>query len=69
MTLSNGSQNEDKSAKFDFDINFIIETSTMETFVIHPEMLHWALYKSSIDTEPLSLTLHGLNACFIHQPP
>ena len=24
--------------------------------------------KSSIDIEPLSLTLHGVNACFIHHP-
>ena len=29
-------------------------------------MLLYVLYKSSIDIEPLSLTLHGLNACFIH---
>ena len=26
----------DKSAKFDFDVNFIIEPSTIEKFVIHP---------------------------------
>ena len=26
------------------------------------------LYKSSIDIEPLSSTLHGVNTCFIHHP-
>ena len=26
------------------------------------------LYKSLSDSEPLSLTLHGVNACFIHHP-
>ena len=31
-------------------------------------MLWYVLYKSSIDIEPLSLTLHGVNACFIHYP-
>ena len=31
-------------------------------------MLLYVLYKSSIDIEPLSLTLHGVNACFIHYP-
>ena len=31
-------------------------------------MLWYVLYKSSIDIEPLSLTLHGVNACFIHHP-
>ena len=31
-------------------------------------MLQYVLYKSSIDIEPLSLTLHGLNARFIHHP-
>ena len=31
-------------------------------------MLSYVLYKSSIDIEPLSLTLHGLNAHFIHHP-
>ena len=31
-------------------------------------MLQCALYKSSIDIEPLSLTLHGVNARFIHRP-
>ena len=36
MTLSNHSRNKDKSAKFDFDINFIIESSTVEKFVMHP---------------------------------
>ena len=29
-------------------------------------MVQCVLYKSSIDIEPLSLTLHGINACFIH---
>ena len=29
-------------------------------------MLYYVLYKSSFDIEPLSLTLHGVNACFIH---
>ena len=31
-------------------------------------MLWYVLYKSSIDIEPLSLTLHGVNAYFIHHP-
>ena len=31
-------------------------------------MLWYVLYKSSIDIEPLSLTLHGVNAWFIHHP-
>ena len=31
-------------------------------------MLQCVLYKSSIDIEPLSLTLHGVNACFINHP-
>ena len=31
-------------------------------------MLQYVLYKSSIDIEALSLTLHGVNACFIHHP-
>ena len=31
-------------------------------------MLWYVLYKSTIDIEPLSLTLHGVNACFIHHP-
>ena len=31
-------------------------------------MLQYVLYKSSIDIEPLSSTLHGVNACFIHHP-
>ena len=35
MTLSNLSGNEDKSAKFDFDINFIIELSTIGEFVMY----------------------------------
>ena len=35
MTLSNCSWNEDKSAKFDFDINFIIEPSIIEKFVMY----------------------------------
>ena len=34
MTFSNHSQNEDKSAKFDFDINFIIELSAVKKFVM-----------------------------------
>ena len=33
-----------------------------------PEMLLCVLYKSSVDIEPLSLTLHGVNAHFIHHP-
>ena len=36
MTLSNRSQNKEKSAKFDCDVNFIIEPSTIEKFVMHP---------------------------------
>ena len=36
MTLLNRSRNKDKSAKIDFDVNFIIEASTVEKFVIHP---------------------------------
>ena len=35
MILSNFSRNEDKSVKFDFDVNFIIELSTIEKFVMH----------------------------------
>ena len=31
-------------------------------------MLQCVLYKSSIDIEPLSSTLHGVNARFIHHP-
>ena len=31
-------------------------------------MLWYVLYKSTSDIEPLSLTLHGVNACFIHHP-
>ena len=31
-------------------------------------MLWYVLHKSSIDIQPLSLTLHGVNACFIHHP-
>ena len=31
-------------------------------------MLWYVLYKSSIDIEPLSSTLHGVNAHFIHHP-
>ena len=31
-------------------------------------MLWYVLYKSSIDIEPLSLTLYGVNTCFIHHP-
>ena len=31
-------------------------------------MLLYVLYKSSMDIEPLSSTLHGLNARFIHHP-
>ena len=31
-------------------------------------MLQYVLYKSSIVIEPLSLTLHGINARFIHHP-
>ena len=31
-------------------------------------MPYCVLYKSSIDSEPLSSTLHGVNACFIHHP-
>ena len=31
-------------------------------------MLLYVLYKSSMDIEPLSSTLHGLNAHFIHHP-
>ena len=34
--FQNRSRNEDKSAKFDFDINFIIEPSTVEKFIMHP---------------------------------
>ena len=60
---------EDKSTKFDFDVNFIIEPSTVEKIVMHLWMLQCVLYKSSTDTEPLSATLHGVNTCFIHQPP
>ena len=29
-------ENKDKSAKFDFDVNFIIELSIVEKFVIRP---------------------------------
>ena len=36
LTLSNHNQNKDESAKFDFDINYIIELSTIEKFVMHP---------------------------------
>ena len=70
MTLSNHRRNEDKSTNFDFDINFIIEPLSIEKFVMHPLMLQCALYKSSFDIEPLSLTLHGytVSTCFIHQP-
>ena len=32
-------------------------------------MLQCVLYKLSINIEPLSLTLHGVNTRFIHQPP
>ena len=35
---------------------------------MHPYMLYYVLYKSAIDIEPLSLTLHGVNTCFIHNP-
>ena len=66
MTLSNRSQNEDKSVKFDIDVNFIIEPSTVEKFIMHSWMLQCVLYKSSFDIEPLSSTLHGVNARFIH---
>ena len=31
-------------------------------------MLYYVLYKSSIDIESLSSTLHGVNAHFIHHP-
>ena len=31
-------------------------------------MLLYVLYKSSIDIEPLSLTIHSVNARFIHHP-
>ena len=31
-------------------------------------MLQYVLYKSSIDIEPLSSTLHGVNTHFIHHP-
>ena len=49
-------------------MNFIIEPLSIEKFVMHPLMLQGALYKSSFDIEPLSLTLHGVSTCFIHQP-
>ena len=29
-------RNKDKSAKLDFDVNFITELSTVEKFVMHP---------------------------------
>ena len=48
MTLSNHTQNENKSVKFDFDVNFIIEPSTIEKFVMHLEMLQCVLYISSM---------------------
>ena len=35
---------------------------------MYPKMLWYVLYKSSIDIESLSLTLYGVNACFIHHP-
>ena len=35
MTLSNQTRNEDKSEKFDFDINFTIETSTAKNFEMY----------------------------------
>ena len=31
-------------------------------------MLLYVLYKSSIDIEPISSTLHGVNTRFIHHP-
>ena len=31
-------------------------------------MLQYVLYKSSIDIEPLSLTVHSVNGRFIHYP-
>ena len=31
-------------------------------------MLWYVRYKSTIEIEPLSLTLHGVDACFIHHP-
>ena len=50
------------------DINFTIELSTVEKFVMCPYVLQCILYKSPIDTECLSLTIHGVNVCFIHHP-
>ena len=35
---------------------------------MYPWMLSCVLYKSPIDIEPLSLTIHGLIGCFIHHP-
>ena len=35
MTLSNQTANEDKSEKFDFDVNFTIELSTTNIFEMH----------------------------------
>ena len=61
MTLLNLTRKEDKSAKFDFDINFIIELSTIEKIVMHTQMRQCILYKSSIDIELLLLTFHVVN--------
>ena len=35
-TLSNSTWNEDKSANFDFNVNFTIELSTIEKFAMYP---------------------------------
>ena len=61
--LSNHSWNEDKSVKFDFNINFIREICNVpfDSLTCPLQIIN--------DIEPLSSTLNGLNACFIHQPP
>ena len=58
MTLSNYTGNEDKSEKFDFDINFSIEPSTGKNWNA-PLDAPMCPYKSSIPIEVLSFTLYA----------
>ena len=58
-----------KSAKFDFDVNFTIELSTIEKNCNAPLYALMCPLQIINDIEPLSLTLHGIITFFIHQPP
>ena len=67
MTLSNLTWNEDQSAKFNLNVNLPYNHQPQKISNVPLDALICPLQITN-DIGPLSLTIHGVNACFIHHP-